>query len=702
MNGIGVRSLGYWICVLSLVALGWILAGQAASPGNEGIPTDWSHHHVIFSQPSTDAQAAVAMRDARYWQQWNRQHLMRTLNAGGIGLKDGSLLGNAAAASHGDWSQNLGSGANAGAGVYPAKYSFRVTSATCASGTTPDYVVFSTGLLGSSSQASIVGFDNLYSGCGGNVPTVYWAYNTGGQVLTSPTISGDGTQVAFVQTNGVGAASLVLLKFASGGTVSSPVTLVGVNNNLYRSCTAPCMTTIALRTFPGNVALDDTTSSVFPDYTKDAIYVGSVLGWLHKFNGVFRGLPVRVTSGGFPLQVQPSNPTALTSPVLDTTSGNLFVGDAGGYFYRINTTGTATPTVSGKIDFGTGVVAGPIVDSTAAKVYVFASSDGTTACTGAKPCSAVYQFGTSFAAGTTGTKVTAGVSAAFPSSPSPMFEGAFDSKYYASGNATGNLYICGNTGGSPTLYQIPINAGTMGTVVTGPALSSATTGCSPVTDFSNSNATGGTKEWLFASAQASGLGNSCASSGCAMNFVNTPWLPSHVYTAGQQVLDSNFQIQTCRVGGTSRATAPTWSTTVGSSTNDGPVRWLNQGPQIASHGSWVASHAYALATAIIDSHGNVQVVITAGTSKAGAHPTWATAINGTTTDGTVSWRNAGLPATASLAAAGGTGGIIIDNVVGSGTLAGASQIYFSTQSNQVCGTSGTGGCAVQASQAGLQ
>jgi hypothetical protein len=130
---------------------------------------------------------------------------------------------------------------------------------------------------------------------------------------------------------------------------------------------------------------------------------------------------------------------------------------------------------------------------------------------------------------------------------------------------------------------------------------------------------------------------------------------------------------------------------------------VNQGPQLAAHGVWLASHVYALGTAIIDSNGNIQVVTTAGTSKAGAHPVWQTTIyNPTTADNNVRWRNAGKPATASLAAAGGTGGIIIDNIVGSGTVAGASQIYFSTQSNQLCGSGGTGGCAVQASQSALQ
>ena len=333
---------------------------------------------------------------------------------------------------------------------------------------------------------------------------------------------------------------------------------------------------------------------------------------------------------------------------------------------------------------------------------MFASSDGTANC-GGQPCTAVYQFGTNFGAGTTGNKAVVGTSVAFPSTPSPLFDGGFDSKYFTSGTATGNLYVCGNTGGAPRLYQIPINAGTMGAAVAGPILTSATTGCSPVTDISNPNAAGGTKEWIFAGVQASGSGNSCAAGGCAMNFVNTPWLPSHAYALGQQILDSNFQIETVRTAGTSRTAAqgpPVWNAAVGGSKNDATVQWINQGPQAAAHGTWLASHVYALGAAIIDSNGNIQVVTTAGTSKAAPHPVWQTTIYApTTVDGGVRWRNAGKPATASLAAAGGTGGIIIDNVA---TLGGASQIYFSTQSNQLCGSGGTGGCAVQASQSALQ
>ncbi len=166
-----------------------------------------------------------------------------------------------------------------------------------------DYVVFNTGLVGSATQASVVGFDNLYSGCSGTSPQVYWAFNTGGQVLTSPAISTDGKQVAFVQTNTGVQANLVLLKWAPAtGTVGAPATPTAVANSAYRSCTAPCMTTIFLKDLVGNIA-DDRTSSVFPDYTDDVIWVGGATGWLYKISGVFIGTPGEVTTGGFPVQV---------------------------------------------------------------------------------------------------------------------------------------------------------------------------------------------------------------------------------------------------------------------------------------------------------------------------------------------------------------------------------------------------------------
>ena len=706
MNGTAARFLRLGVSLSGLVLLGWVLTGQAAKPAQNGLPSDWTHRHVIFSQPSTFEQVRRVTRDPRYWHQFYRQALTPVVSDPAPDQRMPANLGFAGNQDpQGDWSENLGSGPSGVAGVYPAKYSFQITTANCGSATTPDYVVFSTGLLGSATQASVVAYDNLYSGCSGVKPTVYWAFNTGGQVLTSPVTSTDGNQVAFVETNS-SVGILVLLKWAAGsGTVFSPTTLAPVSLAAYRSCTAPCMTQILLRSGGGTLT-DDTTSSIFPDYTNDVLWVGGALGWLHKITGAFRGTPAEVRGGGsgFPVQVFPGNPTPLSSPVYDSVSGNVFVGDYGGFFYRVSATGAATRSL--QIDHGTGLVAGPVVDSTSGKVYVFASSDGSGACGGA-PCAAVYQFTTAFASGNGGAKVTVGTSKVAPPNPNPLYEGSFDSTYLASGNATGNLYVCGNTAGAPTLYLIPVLNGVMGTVLTGPTLSGATTGCSPVTDISNPNAAGGTAEWIFASTQASGSGNNCAAGGCVMNFNVQPWKPSTLYAIGQEVLDTNFHVQVVRVAGTSRTAAqghPNWNAAITGNTNDASVRWTNQGPHLAAHASWLPSHLYGAGNIIVDSNGNVEMVTTQGTSRTAAqgHPAWSLVINATTIDNTARWRNLGPIATFSIAAAGGTGGIIMDNTVPSGTLAGASQVYYSTQGNQICATSGgNGGCAVQASQSGL-
>jgi hypothetical protein len=705
MNGTAARFLRLGVSLSGLVVLGWVLTGQAAKPSAEGLPTDWTHRHVIFSEPATYEQVAQVTRDPRYWQQFYRRNVSRVLSDPMPSDDTSVNLGLQAPSNrkvHRDWSQNLGLGAFSGAGNYPAKFSFRIDTANCGSATTPDYVVFPTGLSGSGTQASLVAYDNLYAGCSGVKPTVYWAYNTGGQILTSPVISSDGKQVAFVATNS-GFGILTLLKWKAGtGTVGAPVSPTAVSLASYRSCAAPCMTSIFLRDGLG-LQTDDTTSSAFPDYSHDIIWVGGARGWLHKIKGGFAGTPAEVQTGGFPVQVKPSNPTALSSPVYDRTSANVFVADYGGFFYRVSPTGVVT--ASGQVDFGAGLVAGPVVDTTAGKAYVFSSSDGTTACTGSVPCSAVYLFATNFGAGTTGSKAVVGASHASPPNPNPLYAGGFDSTYHASVNATGNLYVCGNTGGPPIMYQVPITAGVFGTVVPGPPLANATTGCSPVSDIPNPNATGGPSEWVFASVQASGLGNSCASGGCILNLKVQPWKPSTAYVIGQQVLDTHFQVQVVRVAGTSRTALqghPNWNVNVDGSTSDATVRWTNQGPYQTVHLGWQASHAYTAGTQILDSNNNIEWVIAAGTSKAGAHPGWNLTVNGQTADGTVRWRNLGAIATASLAALGGTGGIIMDNTVGSGTLTGASQVYYSTQGDQTCGTTGIGGCAVQASQSALQ
>jgi len=644
MNGNATRFIGCSAGLVGLVTLAWALAGQAAKPAQHGIPlpTDWSHHHLIFSQPGTPQQLVQVESDPRYWQQLQRSkiRLAQPERATENFVLNVAGLRSAAKPTrevHPDWSQNLGNrGTPTGAGIFPAKISFNLTTAKCANTPSPDFVVFSTGLLGSGTQASIVAFDNLYSGCPtGTVPSVYWAYNTGGQILTSPVPSRDGSQIAFVQTDGASHGILVVLKWkpSATDTVSSPGVPTSVLPVAYPTCVAPCMTTIDLRSGLGTQT-DDTTSSAFYDYTGDIAWVGDSQSWLHRFIQVFGGVPTEVRTAPWPLHVNPGNPTALSGPVFDHISGNIFLGDAGGFFYRVSKASGAV-TKSRQVDHGTGIVSGPVVDSTAGKVYVFSSNDGSAACVGATPCAAVFQFGTNFAAGTAGTKAIVGASTS--PNPNPLYEGALDGTYENSINATGNLYVCGNTGGPPILFRIPIAAGAMGAPVAGPVLANATTGCSPVTDVPNPNVGIGGTEWIFASVQNSGLPTSCAAGGCITNFEETPWKASTAYVVGQQVIDTHFQIQTVRVAGTSKAGAhPAWSVVSGATTADNTVRWLNQGPVAASYAVWQASQAYPLNQRIIDSNQNIQLVTTAGTSKAGAHPVWNVNVNGATIDNTVS------------------------------------------------------------------
>lgn len=201
------------------------------------------------------------------------------------------------------------------------------------------------GTDGTPGQPSIIAFNKLYNtycatGGGGdafrtndNAPDVYWAYNTGGTVRTSPTLSYyDGAQqVAFVQSNGSNQAELVLLKWKTGagnGSASAPATpTLAVSAADYRdpdgnaggcTSTAACMYKIAFNGTP-NV----TYSSPFIDYSGNIAYVGDDSGSLHKFSGIFAGNPAEVVGGGFPAVV--SSGEALSPPVYDF-GGNVFVG----------------------------------------------------------------------------------------------------------------------------------------------------------------------------------------------------------------------------------------------------------------------------------------------------------------------------------------------------------------------------------------
>jgi hypothetical protein len=371
-------------------------------------------------------------------------------------------------------------------------------------------------LQGGVGQASIVAYRNLYTSCGGTVPTTAWSYFTGGTIQTSPALSLDGTQVAFVQSSSGGVANLVLLKWANASsTAGSPVTLTTSTAAAYRACVAPCMLTL-----PFSGGHNDSNSSVYYDYTGDVIYVGDDNGELHKFTSIFNGgTPAEFTTAPWPVPLTNSTGMQTTSPVFAINNG-IYIGTGrisngsgiGGYFYRVDPT-TGAQISSAQIANDPGINDGALVDPSAGQVYVSVSTDNTNDCNFDADCSAVFQFGTAFAAASSGNEAELGSGNGFFGTVQ-MFAGDFDNTYFNSSDPpTGNLYACGNTGGRPILYRIHIAANVMAAPVTGPALTSAAATCSPITEADN-----GTVDLIFVNVQGHGSPGACGGGGCIMSF----------------------------------------------------------------------------------------------------------------------------------------------------------------------------------------
>jgi hypothetical protein len=618
-----VKKSFFSAALLLLATVGgvFLLLSPVVARGNGevrmwGLPDDWSHHHLIFSNPGSFADAV----NQGSFERWSKvvtdpRFIFQQENQGAgwpTGIDGGPWHRRRRMSK--DWSMTMGSAGMVGAGQYPAKYQFGIATASCAN----DFVVYNTGSAGSSTQPTIVAYSNLYSSCTGSKPSVFWQYNTaypqgsttgdGSAIPLSVVLYVNGTQLAFVQNKSSNVASLVLLKWQSSSSLVQMDT--GTNNVTpanYLTCAAPCMTRL---TFSGSTK--DTNSPPFYDYKADTMYIGDNSGKLHKFNPVFLGTPTEVTTT-WPITVS-SN--VLTGPVYDSGTGHIFVADSGGFLYSYTTAGAAVMKSSQLAATGSkGIVDGPMVDSSTEFVYVFVGDDestnttGTYNCNNATGCNGVFQFAA--ANSTIGTGVCTPTSATAWSGTNcgkesvfgvgaigtVIYDGSFDQIYFAGTGTTGNLWTCAATGTpAPKLMQNPmsafVTAGDLvskATNVINPLTSAAAT-CSPVTEIFGSGGT--TDDYIFLSVTANGNvadGGTCTGA-CLYNF--------RVSTNGT-------------------------STTV---------------------------------------------------------PT---------------------AATAGLATTGGSSGIIMDNI---STTTGASQIYFSSLSNETCagnGTtgSGTGGCAVQAQQA---
>jgi len=108
-----------------------------------------------------------------------------------------------------------------------------------------------------------------------------------------------------------------------------------------------------------------------------------------------------------------------------------------------------------------------------------------------------------------------------------------------------------------------------------------------------------------------------------------PWVAGTAYHIGNQIIDSNSNVQTATINGVSCPYAPAWQSTEGDSTIDNNVP------------IWQALDAYTFGQYILDPNGNLQkATVVVGPSGA-TIPTFNATLSGTTPDGGITWTNYG-------------------------------------------------------------
>jgi len=526
----GLSITSVVVCLVGISAV--LIRGEPASRYHVGVVDDWSFHHLVFSNPGAYEQVIAKGAYSKWINlQYDTRFILQQMKRSS-GVKTLAEPGNAyvvmpARKPKGrltsDWSAGLEAG-NVQPNAYPAKYGASTTTASC----TGDFVVYPTGRAGTNARASIVAYSNLYSGCGGTVPSVYWAYNTAETVSTSPIISSDDTQVAFVEVVGT-AATLVLLKWKSnttGRTVTGTVTAGSATFTLTAGALTandvgvqisgtgiPAGDTIASVTSStaGTLASNATASHAGETLTitAEAVATPGVAPTVTNANYRSCAAPCMTTlafsgahndtlsapfydyifddalyvgddSGnlhkftgvffGTPAEAASPWPVVLnatykvTCPVYDPASGYVFVANTDGILYAVGT-GTGTPaTTSGSIHGTSAALGGAIIDGP-----LVDSSAGMVYVFVAQNSAgnnAVFQFNATFTSGT-GNGAATGIPVGTGGAVNYLYDGAFDNVYFESATPTGNLYVVGGTGAlaGGTLYRIPITNSVMGTPV---------------------------------------------------------------------------------------------------------------------------------------------------------------------------------------------------------------------------------------------
>ncbi len=370
------RRLRFYGTLCSLMVAALIYCGStrpvfAAGPERVGLPWDWSHEHLVFSKTNDPAVLAIIQKDPRAFHQWLRRNRNASQGAaegdpisfdnflqvdGALFERPSSELGTEPRPASGqvkqikkkDWGVSLGAtnfnqvSATNAAPSYPSKYTFDLNALPSCQN---DYVVFPTSALGTSGQASIVAYNNLYSTqvigtpggyCESVGPTVYWAYinaacptmASSDPILSSPVISLDGTKVAWVTTTG----KVQILAFGSGAgeSVTAPACISSVNGSLPTGGDGASLQTVTLVNAKGNPTVS--VSEIYVDYTSDSAYVGDDDGYLHKISPFF-GAKSGTLAETIASAWQPSHAYSVNSLILDSN----------GFIEKCTTAGTSGP-----------------------------------------------------------------------------------------------------------------------------------------------------------------------------------------------------------------------------------------------------------------------------------------------------------------------------------------------------------------------
>jgi hypothetical protein len=710
-----------WQIRLAQILLGAALAialvlvhGTSAQNGPVHMTTDWSHRHLIFSAPKNLIHAFQLSSNPRYVQQWMRRNAEIQSSAQGWRWRRAhpeSLKG--------DWSMNMGTGAKVGQGMYPAKFAFSLSTATCAT----DFVVYNTSLPGSNTAvaATAVGSFTAQSAVGSTIKITNGVNtltmtpgasnaNTGvgtGTYVSSALIATEGTNLgnainvagngSFVGVRSTGSGGgNVFFAAITAGTAGNSITITnsaapasnftpasiaftgGANgqatimafNNLYTvGCTAPTPQAYWAYT-TGNASSAVTSPVISLDgsqvaFVQNAGVVGSLvlLKWKANAADNFNN-PTDLTAA--PHNVTPANYRACTAPCMTTmafsVTGNPRTDTNSSPFYDYATDNLYVGDTGGRLRKFTNVFTGTPAQATAPWPVTLTGNVGTT--------SPVFdhQNGITYIADAGGFLYSVTAAGVVTKSAQVGFSlGIVDGPVVDMSAGTVYVYVSNDSGvgGANThhsgVFQFPVGfaanaAGTEKQVGDSSGNLRMYSG-----DFDNTywNSAGGTAGFLYVCGyQAAPLTG---------NQVPTLWqIPMAGGTMGTPV------------------PGPALTTAVLNGTSCSPVVEVYN-PNAAPAKDWIFMSVVNNAV--------VGAPISCGVA-AGCIVSFDVTLGNPITAGTVTVGHTTVT--------GGASSITIDNLVGAGTTAGASQVYFTPLGNQPCTTSGgNGGCAIQASQAAL-